>query len=263
MERGKDSDVDFLYIFDLCFYFGFIGVHRIRLKKIFSGVLYLLNFATIVVIILLGVFLKVNVNNISIIVFILVTAQYCMWARDLILIVSGKFKDKNNKIISNVVRNYNSSEYFSAKEFFKKGYESYLKCFKKKAVLKDKNLNSSDKDIFILYFLTGKIRLSRKLYFGEARRGNVLGFLGLYKFYSGRYLSGFLNIILSLINILLLFNICFSSRRLMFWFEIKVFFMMFSSFFIFLTVLYDKYKILSGKYKDCYGKYIWVNEFKD
>ena len=257
MREEKYSEEDFLEILYLAVYFGFFGVHRLYLKRFLSGVLFILG----TIFFVLGMFFCIFLNLKGVIVLFFITfwaVNYFRWIIDIILIVSGRFKDRENKIISNVLKKDSIYEKFipvsSYYEIRKQKFCKYAARKSKKLKEKEDILDISEKDVVILYFLTGA-------YHGVSR--SILGFLGIYKFYAGKYFLGFLNVILMFVNALLL--ILFAVYRELFreLFFVFIWFIMIYAFLTYLSIFYDIFKILGGKYKDRFGKVICLNHFKE
>lgn len=253
MKEEKYSEEDFLKVLYLVVCFGFFGVHRLYLKKFFSGVLSVLGVIFFVLGMFFCVFLNLKGSVVVSFIIALWVVNYFRWIIDIILIVTGRFKDRENKIISNVLKKDSLYEKFipvsSYYEIRKQKFCKYAARKSKKLKEKEDILDVSEKDVVVLYFLTSA-------YYGVSN--SILGFLGIYKFYAGKYFLGFLSVILMFVNILLF--ILFALYRELFF--VSIWFIMIYAFLTYLSIFYDIFKILGGKYKDRFGKVICLNHFK-
>ncbi len=159
------SEKEFLKVLDIALKWGFFGIHRIYVKKIFTGILYIF---FIVVAFLPCFIFKTGVRKMMFFTFYVLFFVYFFYVKDLIYIVMGRFKDKQGKVI-------------------------------RENCCKDKSLNNkkvSHLDLSMLLRLS-RIKLSKLAY-----EKDYAGYLGLYLFYSGHFKKGMFYIILDMLGYL-------------------------------------------------------------
>ncbi len=214
------SEKEFLKVLNIALKWGFFGMHRIYVKKVFSGILYnFFSFGVILFVFIWHILSKFysfcDFGNFHFFVaFIGIFVSHLFYIKDLIYIVTGRFKDKEGKVI-------------------------------KKNWCKDENLDDekiSPLDLNILLRLT---RLGK---------GDLVSCFGVYLFYAGHFKKGFLYIVLNILSYFFLISKFFINIKILY---IVIFIFVFQLTIYFL-VLYDRHLIEKKMFKDKDGKIVCV-----
>ena len=213
----KLSDKEFLKVLEIALSWGFLGIHRIYVKKIFSGILYIL---FVVVAFLPCLIFKIEAKKMVFFTFYVLFFVYVFYVKDLIYIVTGRFKDKEGKVIKE-------------------------KCSCSK-LLYDENVSHLD---FNVLLRLSRIKLSRRAY----KRDNA-GYFGLYLFYAGYFKKGMFYIILDMLGYLSISTcISFSLNYILIVVFLVCFYLP-----VFLLVSFDRHLIKKKMFKDKDGKIVCV-----
>lgn len=212
---------------------GFFGIHRIYVKKIFSGILYIffeifafLPYLSFFIFrdsyfyFILKKYFRLTLGFSFTIVFIV---QF-VYIKDLILIVTGMFKDKEGKFIK--------------EEYFKKNRRQGEKI--------------SPLDLNVLL----RLSLFRPLEKGKDIKPDWPGHFGLYLFYSGHFKKGMVYIIYNRIGYIFIALCCIFYINLTFYGFLIYCGCLYLP--IYFLVLYDRYLIKKKRFKDKYGRIIAI-----
>ena len=217
-ERKVDenlSEKEFLKVLEIAVDWGFFGIHRIYVKKIFSGILYIF---FVIFSFLPYLIFKIDEKKMIFFAFLVIFFVYVSYIKDLIFIVTGRFKDKEGKVIK----------------------EKYS-CIK---ILDDGNVSHLDLNVLL--------RLSR-LKLSKFDR-DYPGYFGLYLFYAGHFKKGLFYVVLDILGyISISLSISFSWNYIFIFIFLICFYLP-----VFLLALYDRYLIKREMFKDKDGKIICV-----
>ncbi len=214
------SEKEFLKVLNIALRWGSFGVHRIYVKKIFSGILCICVSLSAVFFCFIWFFLA-NFYSLGsfgsfyfAIIFIMLYGSHLFYVKDLIYIVMGRFKDKEGKVI-------------------------------KENCCKDEN--SDDEKISPLD-LNVLLRLTR------IGRGGYPACFGVYLFYAGHFKKGLFYIALNILDYAFLVLGVLINMNLLY----IIVFIFVCQIFVCFLVSYDRRLIKRKMFKDKDGKIICV-----
>ena len=214
------SEKDFKKVLNITLKWGFFGIHRIYVKKIFTGVLYIFcNLGAILFVFLWPLLAKfysiANDNNIQFfIAFFCICIGHLFYVKDLIYIVMGRFKDKQGKVIKE-------------------------NCFKGE-ILDSERISSLDLTVLLRLTMIG--------------RRDYPNCFGIYLFYAGHFKKGLFYVALNILSYNFLFLGFFRYMKILY----VVIFVMACQLIIYSLILYDRHLIKKERFKDKDGKIICV-----
>ena len=156
------SEKDFKKVLNITLKWGFFGIHRIYVKKIFSGILYIF---FVIFSFLPYLIFKVDEKKMIFFTFLVIFFVYVSYIKDLIFIVTGRFKDKEGKVIKE-------------------------NCFKDE-ILDSERISSLDLTVLLRLTMIG--------------RRDYPNCFGIYLFYAGHFKKGLFYVVLDILSYIFLF----------------------------------------------------------